>query len=135
MEKRQSRKSHQRLTRLSPPPPATGSDCRQLGLKTLYVGVDGCDFALGLRPHDRQIAFGSRGRLFGSYKVDSGAKHLAQELVCAIALALEIRPVTSGGGFDFRQLGFQQIDLGLQRLRDREVLPVTARAEACARSR
>ncbi len=121
MEKRQSRKNHQRLTRLSLPPPATGSDCRQLGLKTLYVGVDGCDFALGLRPHDRQIAFGSRGRLFGPYKVNSGAKHLAQELVCAIALALEIRSVAGRGGFDVCQLGFQRFDLGLECLRGREV--------------
>ena len=83
------------------PPPAAGTDCRQLGLKALYVGVDDCDFALGLRPHDRQIAFGSRGRLFGPYQVNRRSQHLAQQLVCPIALALEIRPVASGGGFDF----------------------------------
>ena len=60
------------------PPTSMGTDCRQLGLKALYMGVDGCDLALGLRPHDCQIAFGSRGRLFGPYKVNSRAQHLAQ---------------------------------------------------------
>ena len=65
------------------------------------MGVEGCHLALGLRPHDCQIAFGSRGRLFGPYKVNSRSQHLAQQLVCPIALPLKIRSVTSGGGFDF----------------------------------
>ena len=51
--------------------------------------VDGCDFALGLRPHDCQIAFGSRGLLFGSYQVNGGSQHFAQKLIRLIALALE----------------------------------------------
>jgi hypothetical protein len=103
------------------PPTSTGTDFRQLGLKALYMCVDGRDLALGLRPHDRQIAFRSRGRLFGSYEVNSRSQHLAQQPVCPIALPLKIGSVTSGGGFDFRQLGFQQDYLGLQCLRDREV--------------
>jgi hypothetical protein len=54
------------------PPPSTGTDCRQLGLKALYVCVNGCDLALGLRPHDGQIAFGPRGRSYQSFGVIVG---------------------------------------------------------------
>jgi hypothetical protein len=85
------------------------------------MGADRCDFALGLGPHHCQIAFGSRGRLFGPYQVNSRSQYLAQELVCAIVRALEIRSMAGRSGFDFCQLGFQQFDLGLECLCDREV--------------
>ena len=63
------------------PPPSTGTDCRKLGLQVIYVCVHGGNLALGLRPHDCQIALGSRGCLFGSYQVNGGPQHFAQELI------------------------------------------------------
>ena len=83
--------------------------------------VDGRGLALGPRSYHCQIALGSRGRLFGSYEVNGRVQHLAQELIRPIALALEVRPMTSGGGFHFGKFGLQNLDLGLQCLHDREV--------------
>ena len=104
-----SQKNPERLTRLSTPPASTGADCRQLCLQVLYVCADGGNLALRLRPNDCQIALGSRGCLFGRYEVNGRAQHLAQELIRPITLTLEIRPVTGGRGFDFGQLGLQQL--------------------------
>jgi hypothetical protein len=55
------------------PPTSTGTDRRQPGLQVLYVCAHSGNFALGLRSHNCQIAFGSRGRLFGRYKVNGRA--------------------------------------------------------------
>jgi hypothetical protein len=52
------------------PPPSTGTDCRQLGLQVIYVCAHGGNLALGLRPHDCQVALGSCGRLFGRYEIN-----------------------------------------------------------------
>ena len=74
------------------------------------MGAHGGNLALGPCPDDCQIALGSCGRLLGRYEVNRGAQHLTQELVRPVALALEISPVTCGGGFDFGQLGLQRFD-------------------------
>jgi hypothetical protein len=78
------------------------------------VFAHGCNLPLSLRPHDRQIALGARGCLFGRYEIKGRAQHLAQELIRPVALALEIRSVSSSGGFDFGQLALQRFDVGLQ---------------------
>ena len=53
------------LTRSVDATTVEGTDGRQLGLKVLYMCVDGRDLALGPRSYDCQIALGSRGRFFG----------------------------------------------------------------------
>jgi hypothetical protein len=72
-------------------------------------------------PHDSQVALRPGGCFLGRYEIKGRAQHLAQKLIRPVALALEIRPVTGGSGFDFGQPGFQHLDPGLQCLRDRGV--------------
>jgi hypothetical protein len=55
------------------PPPSSGTDGRQLSFQMLYMCADGCDLALGLRSHDREIALSSR--------VSGRAHHIELEIV------------------------------------------------------